>query len=204
MATAKTCGRVRTKILCFGASMTEGYTSDGNGYFPYGFALQDMLGTEEYEVTVSGNSGETTGDLLKRLSSVLSFGPFDVVIVLGGTNDVGMELPLNESERHLRGITKLIQHHKATAVLLSIPPCGRSLFMAEGPFLVPRQKDLNARIKQICIDESAVFVDLFTHVADAACRLPDDLSDEDGLHLSRRGYVKLAKAVHDTLVKLQV
>lgn len=86
------------RILCFGDSLTAGYS--GYGYFHYPYAkqirerLKEALPTTEVTVDVSGLSGDRVidGQFLRRTKGQCEKAkdsPYDWIIVLGGTNDLG-------------------------------------------------------------------------------------------------------------------
>ena len=86
------------RILCFGDSLTAGYS--GSGYFHYPYAtqvrasLKDSLPSTDSTVDVAGMSGDRViaGQYLRRLKRQCENAtdkPYDWIIVLGGTNDLG-------------------------------------------------------------------------------------------------------------------
>ncbi|KAL9605345.1 MAG: hypothetical protein Q9179_001473 [Wetmoreana sp. 5 TL-2023] len=86
------------RILCFGDSLTAGYS--GYGYFHYPYAkqirerLKEALPTTELTVDVSGLSGDRVIDglFLRRIQGMCEKAkdaPYDWILILGGTNDLG-------------------------------------------------------------------------------------------------------------------
>lgn len=89
-------------VLTFGNSLTEGYADFGMTFHPYSIALEKklstLLPTHKINITVNGLSGDRVltslnGIFLKRLQSSLPLRKtgtpkYDLVIVLGGTNDL--------------------------------------------------------------------------------------------------------------------
>ena len=83
------------RILCFGDSLTAGYTSYGWEFYPYAdhlrVALQHMLSTADIEVDVAGLSGDQVqGSYLSRIKAKCANTetPYDWIIIMGGTNDL--------------------------------------------------------------------------------------------------------------------
>jgi lysophospholipase L1-like esterase len=114
------------RILAFGASLVEGYTDYGRDFHPFTIALQNKLSTllpdQNVVIQVNGQSGDYVleslgGTYLKRLQ--LSAQPpksgsppsYDLVILLGGTNDLGHLFTKQDSATDiLEGLKKCYQH----------------------------------------------------------------------------------------------
>lgn len=85
------------RILCFGDSLTAGYTMCGFEHHPYAdhlrVGLQHMLSISDVEVDVAGLSGDQVqGQYLKRIRAKCAVNkniPYDWIIIMGGTNDLG-------------------------------------------------------------------------------------------------------------------
>lgn len=86
------------RILCFGDSLTAGYSGYGSFHYPYAAQLrsrlEDAFPATEVTVDVSGLSGDRViaGRYLQRIKGMCDKNkdtPYDWIIVLGGTNDLG-------------------------------------------------------------------------------------------------------------------
>ena len=115
------------RILAFGNSLTEGWCEFGTRFHPYALKLQNLMEseckTESIDIVNKGVSGETTDEMNARLPEVLDEGgPFDIVIILGGTNDLGMRLdedgePLFSRLRSLHELALLTVSHTILIML---------------------------------------------------------------------------------------
>ena len=85
------------RILCFGDSLTAGYSQFGMLHFPYAVHLKEKLQAAfpslEIHIDVEGMSGaQVRGEYLGRLNracSKVQDQPYDWIIAMGGTNDIG-------------------------------------------------------------------------------------------------------------------
>lgn len=106
------------RILCFGDSLTAGYTSMALETYPYAdqlrAELQDKLSSPDIHVDVEGRPGDQVRGLyLQRLRSKLEAAvdePYDWVIVMGGTNDLGWRQQPHDIFENLRKSTLIDMH----------------------------------------------------------------------------------------------
>lgn len=117
-------------LIAFGDSITEGalpYDERNIGGYPT--RLERLLDRESRSVTVSnrGRGGETTGEGLSRLPSVLAEGG-DVLLLMEGTNDVTLiatgDLSAETSRANLSNMVSRGEQSGFTVVLGSIIPRG--------------------------------------------------------------------------------
>lgn len=87
-------------VLCFGDSLTAGYTKYGTEHHPYADTLRPnlkyLLSTKKVDVEVDGLSGDLvqgrTAQFLRRIEAkcpVDERRQYDWIIIMGGTNDLG-------------------------------------------------------------------------------------------------------------------
>ena len=84
------------RVLCFGDSLTAGYTMSGYVLSPYAHHLQasleHLLSSSDIQIEISGLSGDQVqGQFLRRINGKCHANPdqhYDWVIVMGGTNDL--------------------------------------------------------------------------------------------------------------------
>lgn len=90
----------KLQILCFGNSLTAGYCDWGTEHYPYAdhlpTPLQKLYPETSIHIDVAALSGDRVlgGQYLRRLEARLSKAdasqtPYDWVIMMGGTNDLG-------------------------------------------------------------------------------------------------------------------
>ena len=118
------------RILCFGDSLTAGYTNSGYSHYPYAdnlrVNLQHKLSTPDIEVEVAGFSGDQVRGLyltrIKAKCPVTKERRYDWVIVMGGTNDLAWgERP----EKIYEGLSKSFLYF-SLGLALCIWACGVS------------------------------------------------------------------------------
>jgi lysophospholipase L1-like esterase len=210
-----TAGEIR--ILAFGNSLTEGYTDFGTRYHPYAIALEKKLSSlsPSLKVTVSveGQSGDRVlrglgGIFLQRLQSACplpkSSSPpkHDIVIVLGGTNDLGyMVNNPNCAPEIFEGLKECYEHvllAGSALLCLTIPERAidtRTSEMARRARASRLQlNELIAEYVQTHQATASVFMMDLARVAPfPADRAEDETFDQsiwspDGLHMSSQGY----------------
>ena len=142
------------KILCYGDSLTAGYCRHGLQFFPYSQYLQDLLkiiimgdstdDTSKVVVDHIGQSGYTTKDMIESCEEKSCYdlcgrewcgyhfkltkdGPYDVVTILAGTNDIGSgAVTADQAVRNISVLAALaLDSHAKTAVgIMTVPSCG--------------------------------------------------------------------------------
>ena len=87
---------MQIRVLCFGASITAGWSSYGLHYYPYATRLSarlaDELPTSHFSIDVDGSPGDTVihGQYSNRLNKDMQNAkiPYDWVIIQAGGNDL--------------------------------------------------------------------------------------------------------------------
>ena len=118
-------------LVCFGDSLTAGYQNSADGFglsvnTPPGAFIQEWVGSQA-QVMVAGICGETTNEMVQRFSqAVLAYKP-QFVVILGGTNDLGLGLtPLHICE-NLSQMYQLAREADIEPVGVTVP----SIFLGE-------------------------------------------------------------------------
>ncbi|MFY9270323.1 MAG: GDSL-type esterase/lipase family protein [Candidatus Manganitrophaceae bacterium] len=180
------------KIIAFGDSLTVGYLSPFEAA-PYAEFLRLLLDPET-KIDVAGVSGETTADMLLRFDRQVIQNAPDDVIILGGTNDLGWGVSIDQIVANLTRMYQMAQQADIVPVACAIP----SLLGADD--FIPPRMELNRRIQETANGMELPFADLFTPTADASGRLMAEYS-QDGLHLTPAGYRKMAEIFYESVFR---
>ncbi|KAG4416287.1 hypothetical protein IFR04_010568 [Cadophora malorum] len=196
------------QILCFGDSLTEGYSMFGMKYTPYSETLQtrldEQLGSEwKVEIETDGVSGElVTAGFRKRMEVLYGAkrvreSPFDWVIFLGGTNDIAYGVSTNKLYDEIKAITAIPLKTGAKVLMLTVPECG-----VKSANLDERRNELNALIKG---DERKDVHTLDLYAMIPYHSMPEAERDEiwdDGLHFTPEGYERVGGMVANRMIEL--
>ena len=182
---------VEPDILFIGDSIVE--------YFP----LQELFGTSKTIVN-RGIRGYQTGLLLENLDAHLYGGAVDKIVLLIGTNDIGKDVPVNETLNNLEAIIQSItRDYPLTEIkLLSILPVNEGEEYKQTVYIRTNEKirNWNQAYQELASAYMQVeFVPVFDSLTDQAGQLKKDHTT-DGLHLSVAGYQVLTKALKDYLL----
>jgi len=213
------------KILLIGDSLTEGYYHNGMRFHSYANKLEELLYskfpnkinsnsemiTNQFLIEERGVSGELTSQISHRLTNILDHNtnnpketPYDIVCILGGTNDLGYELAAQSIFQNLQGMYDRVKQHnpKATLVAITIPQS-----YVEHKEYIATRKEVNARILQYGAGgEGVVHVDLehllpyFTTTGGETEKQEKNHDYwDDGLHMNSNGYDKFGELVFDAI-----
>eukprot|EP00930_Biecheleria_cincta_P039474 TRINITY_DN27136_c0_g1_i1.p1 TRINITY_DN27136_c0_g1~~TRINITY_DN27136_c0_g1_i1.p1 ORF type:complete len:361 (-),score=39.53 TRINITY_DN27136_c0_g1_i1:63-1073(-) len=186
------------RILCYGDSLTAGFFSEGQYFEPYGRTLVEQIGAtgRSCEVHICGLNGLTAAEMAsgmcgtlvdvcgihwKGLARVLQEdGPFDLAIIMAGTNDLPNVVTTGALSQNLRCLHNICHEHGVPTLALAPPPIPKqsALWEMDRQLLVRRlDAELTAlRCTVACLDPGEI-----VHAANAS------LWDADGLHFSQLG-----------------
>lgn len=191
-------------ILCLGDSLTAGYqSSTGYGcvsYHPYPEMLDNLLSKKrdmsgiDFLVLNKGINGDTTSGMLKRFQGYVEIEKPDIVIIWGGINDIYGGCSPEDTMLNLKGLFRRCLDIEAEPVACSVTSTRELLRLNE----VIRH--LNQLIKAYCVVEGFMFIDLYEATSDKDGQLISLYSD-DGVHLSRAGYQRVAETIFYKLEK---
>ena len=115
-------------ILCFGDSLTAGYHSYGWEHSPYSAHLQKpleaVLPSTTITIDTAGQSGDQVqGGYLRRIQNACQNAvddPYDWIIVMGGTNDLGWGRMPDEIYEGLQKVWKVALGTGANVLALNV------------------------------------------------------------------------------------
>ena len=196
-------------IVCFGDSLTAGYQTPGLAHphgeeTPYGRVLQERLGNQA-RVETSGICGEVTGEMVLRFrADVLDRRP-QMVIILGGTNDLGWNANPMEIMRNLTKMYELARGASIVPVPVTVPSirvdAGQDNPDASSWLAVhiQRRQRLNALIADYAGRKGLSYFDLFGATAEPDSLLLAEPYSNDGLHLTTSGYHLFGRLLYEQL-----
>ncbi|KAF9321868.1 hypothetical protein BG003_010124 [Podila horticola] len=195
------------KVLCIGDSLTAGYI-DYNDHSPYTDHLDQLL-NHSVTITNAGVDGETVLEIEQRLRLLLQ-GHYDVVVLLGGTNDLGgimgfhpNSVSADAAVSHISfaGIDTMILESQTTRALiqLTVP---FNAFDRMDPQSREQKEALNRQIKQTAclkkvvldINHPSLGFNYFDMTEQAR-----EMYFQDSLHYTAKGYQRMAECVFSVL-----
>ncbi|CAF1182852.1 unnamed protein product [Rotaria sordida] len=196
-------------ILAFGASLTEGFCSDGRLFHPYTIRLSQLLRSlcKTVDINNAGLSGEAvlSDTMLPRLKRLLSLTKikYDWIFILAGTNDTIRDQ--QKASRIFDGYKLLINechNHGARVLCMTLP---ETSYPRESPFDKQRQ-EFNRLLREELISKDNDNNNNII-VLDLDRLLPQhSLSNverrqiwDDGIHLKPQGYDRLGQLIYDIL-----
>lgn len=179
------CGRGaggEGSIAALGDSITAGYRIPG-AYLEW---LGEWRGVPVHNF---GVAGDTTEGMLRRLPDLLATGPTpQIVIVMGGTNDIAHGWPAERTVGNLDAITRAVRATGREPVLVCPPPAGA---LSE-----PAQRSLRVAIREYATRTRVRVIDPWDALEDRSHpgRTRPELA-MDGVHPSAAGQRALARAI---------
>ena len=194
------------RILCFGASITAGWSQLGLRYHPYASALEAHLKTAlpniHFSVQTDGLPGDTVvqGQYPKRLHALTrsATAAYDFVIIQGGGNDLLSCREPEEILHALRGIWNIAFNAGSRVVALTVT---KTVGASEG--LARRYDALNGLI--VGEDHEKLYsVDVANLLPPATMEniLVGKVYDRDGVHLGKKGYEMMGESIASALAEI--
>mmetsp|Transcript_53100 Transcript_53100/g.113516 ORF Transcript_53100/g.113516 Transcript_53100/m.113516 type:complete len:212 (-) Transcript_53100:221-856(-) len=190
------------RLLAFGDSLTAGYHDQGSSFTPWAPLLKEELGLKCADHV--GFSGWNTSQMREQLdewaaSDVVKHqwpglrrklrdaGPYDCVIIMAGTNDLGDRPYPEEIVANLAALHSVCHAAGAKTIAASIP---ESRAAASMPWYGQLRAHTNELLKQWASSQQGV---LFVDTAQLVPFASGPLWEPDGLHMSSEGYRAFGK-----------
>lgn len=188
------------KLLCVGDSLTYGYDVHTNESWVGRITMKTGL-----YIHNGGVCGDTTDGMLHRLQQ-FAYASYDAFFLMGGTNDILMEVPLPSVEQNMMAMMDLlVTLHKP--VIIGLPLLTRpesALYGWQAASDVKRHNDTIIQYRQ-WLEKAAIsrqydVVDFYQALLEGEPRLGVS-AYADGVHPTAAGYKLLAEAILPVLVK---
>ncbi|KAI1007332.1 hypothetical protein K3495_g889 [Podosphaera aphanis] len=196
-------------ILCFGDSLTAGFTRWGVDDHPYGLALTSCLEKKfpqlHFVIDVQGLGGDRVisppGRFLPRMRELYQKRhvemPYDFAVILGGTNDVGVKSLARDIFPALEGVWAIPLSAGTKVLALTVPEFGYNCSERSA-----EREALNASIRSYETENFHVF-DLSKAVPH--CNISEEerkLLWQDPIHFTERGYDRVGTLVAEQLAEI--
>jgi len=188
-------------VVAFGDSLTAGYrTLDPYAIdprVPYPAQLETLIngrlkGQTQAFVINAGVNGDDTDGMLWRFRQTVSTEKPEIVVILGGINDLGTAKDPEQVMENLTKIYDLCRETGATPVACTLTPIRLTS---------TKIRRLNELIRAYASEKDLVLADLFSGLVDMEGNLRQEYSD-DGVHLTQIGYGRIAEIVLSAIVPL--
>lgn len=189
-------------IVCHGDSLTEASDIDKNYTWPT--LLENRLNVR---IINSGIGGDTSGGLLARFyHDVVRHDP-DMVIILGGTNDLWWDLEVNLIQANIFTMTCQAEFHNITPIVgLPLPlltaKIQRQEMMAPiagWPKCVQKLADLTAALTAPARESEIALLDFYHPFIGQNGEPLADYYLADGLHPNKQGHLLMAEKAVELL-----
>ncbi|MBD3352899.1 MAG: hypothetical protein GF364_15560 [Candidatus Lokiarchaeota archaeon] len=207
-------------IGCLGNSLTDGhpgfssYWGGGNSQSQYQYWLKKLLKKDfgntiqRYMIDIyfenRGICGQITSQIKERLYPSLIEYPFlkhkiDIIIIVGGTNDLGWNLSINEIFENLKEMHLTCLDEEITPIGATIPP---TMFESTDREYNRRKIQLNQRLIDFFETHNIAFADLYSNMGGKNGDLIVKYDVGDGLHFSVEGYRRMSEIIYQDAFRL--
>jgi len=191
------------KIVCHGDSLTEASDLDKNYTWP--ILVENKL---NLEIIKSGIGGDTSGGMLGRFYyDVVRHQP-DLVIILGGTNDLWWDLEVKSIQANIFAMACQAQFHNITPIVgLPLPLHMENIRQTEmmAPIAgwqkcVQKLSDLVTALKTSAGESDIACLDFYQNFSAENGIVIGKYYLDDGLHPNKQGHRLMAKKTVDLLI----
>lgn len=190
---------IRTPIraVFLGDSITVGNSDLANGVLSPQSWFYGLVDEETDPMVYAGGvaeNGRNTGWMAEHVDEALALDP-QLLVVLGGTNDIGAGLPAEETMANLRTIKAAADSAGVRMAVSTIPPLSDS-------DLGGRVDLVNATIRVFAAESGALLLDTTTVLSDGQGGWRPGLTT-DGIHPNEEGARLMAEAAAASLSTLE-
>ncbi|KAM0332289.1 hypothetical protein ACHAQA_002565 [Verticillium albo-atrum] len=195
------------RIFCFGDSLTAGYSGFGGSYTPYSEVLDPKLAAAFPDADVRVRENGMPGDIVstevfnRRLEAELSEAtqPYDWVIILGGTNDIGYNIAPDTILEALKESYRIALGKGSKVLALTVPECHSKAQRVDDA-----RRAVNDGIMAYD-DQNFYAFDLFSAIPfHSLSKQKRELYWDDGVHLTPAGYEWMGGHIADALIKIMI
>ena len=136
----------------------------------------------------AGVPGDTTADMLARISTDVWSRKPTYVFFLGGTNDVGHNINVWTTVANIKTFVAQAKSHKSVPILLLVPPNSY-------PNMNTKIDFLNDQIKYIANVNKILYIDIHTPLSTSSGSIQSKYTS-DGLHLTAAGVAVVASTIY--------
>lgn len=183
----------RVRVAAIGDSLTRYDDEPEQGHVNNSWFARVLRSDPAYEYVYNASVvGDSTRQMRERLEpEVLSRRP-DLVLILGGINDIASGIPTQRTLAELRHIVVQLMGGGARAVLGTVPPWD-DLLERDGDAGADELLELNDGIRRLGAELAITVIDFYGAVAGPDGRwLPG--TSRDGLHPNDQGVALMAEA----------
>jgi len=172
------------RIVCLGDSLTEGYLVDTKETWV------SLLNSKFDALFINcGISGDTTTGMMARMQRILIEEKPDVIIILGGTNDLFFGLDEKFIISNIMAMSRHAKHSEVKTIIGIPPPYYPPLESEKFPFLTPEEyaqkiEKFQRELKAFSSMDDQMIIDF-------SCNMIKDLFLDDGLHPNSKGHAAM-------------
>lgn len=169
-----------SRVVALGDSLTFGYGADKGRDYP-----SVLAGLTGWQIENMGVNGDTSQNVLDRLSAVIEKTPNLVLLGIGG-NDVLRRVPANETKNNIIAIIKALKDKNIPVVLIAEPHLSASALFgkaSDNPIYAEIASELSVPLLEKA----------WSNI------LSDEKLKSDRIHANNAGYQKFAETLYEFL-----
>lgn len=169
-----------SRVVALGDSLTFGYGADKGQDYP-----SVLAGLTGWQIENMGVNGDTSQNVLDRLSAVVEKSPSLVLLGIGG-NDVLRRVPANETKNNIIAIIKSLKDKNIPVVLIAEPHLSASALFgkaSDNPIYAEIASELSVPLLEKA----------WSNI------LSDEKLKSDQIHANNAGYQKFAETLYEFL-----